>query len=68
VAAAHVDPLQHYHDYGWREGRDPSGSFDTDNYLAAYADVRAAHIDPLQHFLSYGVYEGRSPFSDGVIA
>jgi len=47
------------------EGRDPSTSFDTDAYLAAYPDVAAAHINPLQHFLQFGIHEGRSPFADG---
>ena len=65
VAAAHVNPLDHYHQFGWLEGRDPSVGFDTTDYIAAYPDVAAAHIDPLQHFLAFGIHEGRSPFADG---
>src|SRR6266567_2749286 len=66
VAAAHVDPLQHFETVGWKEGRNPSVNFDTTSYLAAYADVAAAHINPLVHFLDAGIHEGRSPFADGV--
>ncbi|WP_053080621.1 hypothetical protein [Methylobacterium variabile] len=52
---------QHYELYGWREGRDPNAVFDTQGYLAAYADVRAAGVDPLMHYDQYGWREGRDP-------
>ena len=39
VAAAGVNPLDHYNLLGWHEGRDPSVGFDTTSYLAAYPDV-----------------------------
>jgi len=29
VKAAGVNPLDHYHTNGWKEGRDPSPNFDT---------------------------------------
>ena len=51
VAAAGVNPLQHYEPVGWKEGRDPSARFDTRGYLAANPDVAAAHVNPLDHFL-----------------
>ena len=63
---AGINPLDHYNDYGWREGRDPSAGFDTSDYLAAYADVAAAGVNPLTHYLQFGVHEGRSAFADGV--
>jgi len=66
VNAADIDPLAHYHAFGWKEGRDPSVSFDTTAYLAAYPDVAAAQIDPLVHFLQFGMLEGRQAFADGV--
>jgi len=37
--ATGVNPLQHYETFGWKEGRDPSASFDTLKYLAANPDV-----------------------------
>ena len=64
--AAGVNPLQHYHDFGWREGRDPSAAFDTQGYLVNNPDVAAANIDPLEHYLMFGIYEGRVAVNDGV--
>jgi serralysin len=66
VAAAGVNPLDHYSSRGWHEGRDPSASFDTADYLSHNADVAAAHVNPLTHFLQHGQVEGRSSFADGV--
>ena len=58
---AHVDADQHYHQYGWHEGRDPNALFDTNGYLAAYPDVANAPINPLDHYDLYGWREGRDP-------
>jgi hypothetical protein len=66
VAAAHINPLDHYNLAGWKEGRDPSVDFDTTSYLVAYPDVAAANVNPLIHYLQSGIHEGRSPFADGV--
>lgn len=60
VAAAGVDPLQHYLDQGWREGRDPSAGFSARGYLELYQDVRMLGIDPLAHYLRHGRQEGRA--------
>ena len=61
VAAANMDPLAHYHEFGWKEGRDPSASFHTNAYEAANPDVGAAQMDPMLHYLQFGAIEGRSP-------
>jgi len=63
---AGTNPLDHYHDTGWRGGHDPSVNFDTKSYLAANHDVVAARADPLQHFLQNGIHEGRSAYADGL--
>ena len=63
VLAAHIDPLWHYENFGWSEGRDPSASFSEAKYYTAYADVKAAHIDPLWHYANYGQVEGRQAFA-----
>jgi serralysin len=47
----------------WQEGRNPSAPFDTNDYLAAYPDVKAAGIDPLLHYIQPGMAEGRQVFS-----
>jgi serralysin len=49
VAASGINSLDHYHQHGWHEGRDPSVSFDTGDYLAHYPDVAASGADPLIH-------------------
>jgi hypothetical protein len=61
VAAAHLDPLQHYLDYGWKEGRDPNAYFSTAWYLNQNPDVAAAGVNPLQHYEDHGWREGRDP-------
>lgn len=61
VAAADVDPLEHYVDHGWREGRNPSPLFWTNFYLSQYGDVRAAAINPFYHYIVFGRNEGRRP-------
>ncbi len=61
VAAAGVNPLQHYLQYGWHEGRDPSAYFSTSWYLRQNPDVAAAQLNPLYHFENYGWREGRDP-------
>ena len=62
MRAAGINPLRHYEDYGWKEGRDPSAAFSTAKYLAAYPDVRAGGGDPLASFLSTGQALGRTAF------
>ena len=59
--SAGVDPVAHFNSFGWREGRDPSGFFDTSAYLDANPDVRAAGINPLDHYDQIGWREGRDP-------
>ena len=61
VAAAGVDPYQHYIDDGWHEGRNPDQYFDTNYYLAQNPDVAASGMDPLLHYQLFGWKEGRDP-------
>jgi glycosyltransferase involved in cell wall biosynthesis len=60
VAAAGIDPVRHYIDYGASEGRDPGPGFSSSAYLAAYPDVKRAGTNPLLHYLEYGLAEGRA--------
>ena len=53
------DPIRHYCERGWREGRSPSADFDTQGYLAAYNDVKAAGVNPFWHYVFLGQYESR---------
>ena len=63
VAAAHVDPLTHYEQSGWKEGRNPSAAFGTAAYLSHNADVAATGLNPLVHYLQYGQAEGRATYA-----
>ncbi|MDE3748605.1 Rossmann-fold NAD(P)-binding domain-containing protein [Methylobacterium radiotolerans] len=63
VRAAGIDPLRHYMEHGWKEGRDPSAGFSTSGYLAADPDVAASGRNPLLHFLNDGFSEGRGGFA-----
>jgi len=57
--AAGVDPIRHYMQSGWREGRDPAPWFSTAAYMKAYPEVAKAGWNPLHHYLSLGRREGR---------
>ena len=59
VSAIGMNPLDHYLQFGWREGRDPSESFSTSSYLDANPDVELAGVNPLLHYLMFGYGEGR---------
>lgn len=51
--------LEHFHIYGWREGRDPNPFFSCVYYLKENPDVRVAGINPYLHYLNSGRAEGR---------
>ncbi|WP_455957628.1 hypothetical protein [Methylorubrum aminovorans] len=59
VAKSGTNPLQHYLEHGWREGREPSAGFSGQRYLALNPDVMAEGINPLVHYLKHGLIEGR---------
>jgi hypothetical protein len=58
VAAAGVDPLEHFIDR-YYEGRNPNPDFDTVFYLCTYDDVAQSGMNPLLHYVLYGRQEGR---------
>ncbi|MDP8904242.1 MAG: glycosyltransferase [Chloroflexota bacterium] len=64
VAAAGIDPVLHYVAFGAKEGRNPSGYFDTNWYLEQNPDVGQSGMNPLVHYVRYGVHEGRHPNRD----
>jgi len=63
VAAAGLDPAEHFVLHGWREGREPGPNFSTTAYLKAHDDVASAGINPLLHYLEHGRSEGRETVS-----
>ncbi len=54
VREAGLDPLDHFIDRGWREGRRPNSLFDTVFYLQEYADRIEAGMNPYYHYLTVG--------------
>lgn len=52
-------PEEHYLDYGWLEGKNPSPLFNTEEYLKLNIDVLRAKINPLLHYERNGRFEGR---------
>lgn len=62
VRTAGVDPLLHYMNIGWQEGRDPGPGFSSSAYLRTNADVARSGTNPLVHFIEFGHSEGRETF------
>lgn len=60
VRNAGVDPLRHYLQHGYLEGRDPSGKFSTVFYLSNNHDVKASGQHPFLHYIIFGKKEGRT--------
>lgn len=67
VADAGVDPVEHYWNAGWREGRDPTPDFSTRHYLESNPDLaeQAQVINPFWHYVVAGRAEGRSALHPG---
>jgi hypothetical protein len=61
IAAAGADPLAHFADWGWREGRRPNPYFDTAWYLRQNPDIARAGTNPLVHYICVGEAQNRAP-------
>jgi GT2 family glycosyltransferase len=59
VKKLNIDPLKHFIENGWKEGRNPSDKFYTNFYLETNKDVKDAKINPLIHYIKYGKKEKR---------
>ena len=59
VVAAGYDPLMHFLEEGWLQGRDPSAHFSVQHYLKTYRDVAEAGVNPYYHYIITGRREGR---------
>lgn len=57
-----ICPANHYLNYGWKLGRNPSDRFNTTKYFERHQDVLNAGLNPLVHFIKYGQFEGRGIF------
>jgi hypothetical protein len=61
VAAAGLEPVDHYTAVGADKGYDPNPLFDTDWYQARYPEVLASGLNPLLHYITVGALLGRNP-------
>lgn len=59
VRKSGMDPVLHYMDYGWKEGRETGTVFSGNWYLKKHPDVKKAKVNPLIHYLRCGIKEGR---------
>jgi hypothetical protein len=57
---AGFDPVRHYLERGWLEGRDPAPWFSVRDYLEHHPDVAGGGFEPLAHYLRHGAREGRA--------
>lgn len=62
IQEAGLDPFDHYLNHGWKEGRNPSEAFSTQDYIDHYNDVRLSGVSPLEHYVRYGYKENRAIF------
>lgn len=61
VAAAGLDPVEHYLRHGVVDGRNPSLYFDTRYYVNNNPDLANSTMPPLVHYINHGQAEGRRP-------
>ena len=52
-----LDPIKHFIDFGWREGRNPTALFDIRSYSAENDDI--GEMNPFYHYVTIGHPEGR---------
>ena len=67
VVSAGINPLVHYLENGWMEGREPNLLFDDGWYIKSNPDVATSGSQPLVHYAQYGWRENRAihPLFDG---
>ena len=51
VKAQKIGAAKHYVKYGWKEGRNPSPDFDTEEYLHEYPELEEKNWCPLFHYM-----------------
>lgn len=55
-----IDPVYHFHNFGWKENRKPNPEFNTSYYLLSNPDIVSANIDPFYHYIVAGKAEERA--------
>ena len=59
VAQSELDPLSHYYWQGYKEGRNPSPTFDTNHFMKNTKDLKGMH--PFVYYIKFGNKKGLSP-------
>ena len=54
VARANIDPLMHFYEFGFVEGRSPNAKFEPAWYDSYYKIARKFQVSPLRHYLDIG--------------
>lgn len=54
------DPVSHYANHGWKEGRNPTPEFNSRLYLKRYPEVADENINPFYHYIKVGRRKGYS--------
>ena len=60
VVSSSLSPAEHYFTIGYKEGKDPSAYFSTNDYLEWNGDVLINELNPLLHYECLGRAEGRA--------
>lgn len=61
VAAAGMDPVEHYLRHGLEDGREPGPAFDAWWYLQKYEQARNSGLNPVLHYVKIGKEKGYLP-------
>jgi len=51
VRKADINPLMHFIKIGWKEGRNPSSTFNTKDYLEKHPELVESGVNPLIHYI-----------------
>jgi GT2 family glycosyltransferase len=66
VKSSGSNPLVHYLNYGWREGRNPTPGFWPDFYKSQVKEFATEDLEPFTHYLRFGKNLGLKPNPIGV--
>jgi hypothetical protein len=63
VRKADINPLMHFIEKGWKEGRNPSSTFNTQVYLEKHPDLLESGLNPLIHYIQHHQIEHQGFFT-----
>lgn len=54
-----INPIYHYLEYGYKEGKNPNSEFVSSYYSNLYSDIKKNDLNPFVHYVKWGQMEGR---------